>query len=242
LSIPLLDNKVCTVETDAAPEFDLHGAISLSFDPPVLELVSKSALSNGSVRFRVRTTPGATAGQEGLLIARLALPKEGSMVTVLPFSVLPAIERPRRIAAGMVPPFEIIGVDPARDAETFATVWPELADAPAEVQNARAAYRTLRVGDGIHVLYNLAFTPYTDRLRTLRPSLVPFYRRAYEIWVAYHGITLETAEKPASVDPETLDACHASERVRVATVEAKQAAYLAELEARSKVLSVGDAA
>jgi len=221
------------VETDADAEFDRRGLVAIRCEPGFLELASKSPLRGGRIRWRLRPRATAKQGDVGKVIVSITKLDGTQMTDSFDFEVLPLAEEKVKTAKGLVPPFEIIPIDPTEDAEIWASVWPDLAEADEDEQ-ATVAYKPLRIGGGINVYYSKVFTPYKQMrggLLTNLPGLADFFKTNYEIWIGYHAILQENSRNTpgAEIEVEVLDKLLEMDRVRVAQMQVRQALNSAEL-------------
>jgi hypothetical protein len=223
--IPLLDNRIVRIETDANFRYDEEDRIAIRSSPGKLEIASKSPLRGGRMYWRLRPSDGAMEGDEGEVIASLTKPDGQQLISKIPFSVLPAKREGKEKDRGLVPPFRIIPVDPFDEPEKFENVWPDVG--PDE--KTSVAYKAIQAGDEILVYYSRGFAPFRSQVERLKghPSLADLFRRNYEIWIGYHAILQHqeraSYEKEMEIGTEDLSGLLERERALVATVQAKQA-------------------
>jgi hypothetical protein len=233
MSIAQNDIEYVLVETDADAEFDRRGLVAIRCEPDLLELASKSPLRGGRVRWRLRPRSTAKPGEIGKGIVSLTKLDGTQIKDSFDFEIIAPVEEQVKKAKGMVPPFDIIAIDPIEDAETWATVWPDLDDTNDERQTS-VAYKPLRIGGGINVYYSKVFGPYKqmqDKLVVDRPELADLFKSNYEIWIGYHAILQENSATKASAEigVELLDELLEKDRIRVAQMQVRQALSAAEL-------------
>jgi len=234
MTIQQNDIEYVLVETDADAEFDRRGLVAIRTEPILLEIASKSPLRGGRVRWRLRPTSSAKPGDTGKIIVVITKPDGTQLEDSIDFEVLPQAEEKVRKEKGMIPPFEIIPIDPIEDAEIWATVWPDLSEGVSEEEQAAVAYKPMRVGGAINVYYSKVFGPFKnlrDRLLQEKPTLAELFKSNYEVWIGYHAILQENARTTAveGIEPEAFDKLQEGDRSRVAQMQVKQAFSVAEL-------------
>ena len=148
------------------------------------------------------------------------------------------MEEKTKKAKGLIPPFEIIPINPIDDAEQWVGVWPDLGDEAGMEEQASVAYRPLKVGHGINVYYSTIFSPFKDQVEKLKsesPAMADLFRTNYEIWIGYHAILQENTRNMAKAEiaDEILDRLLEVDRIRVAQMQVKQAMRTAELTQRA---------
>jgi hypothetical protein len=243
MSIHLNDNELVLVETDADSEFDRQGRLAIRTEPNCLEMASKSQLRGGRIRWRLRPQQAAKVGDTGKIIASITKPDGTQINSSVDFEILATLEEKAKQVKGVIPPFEIIAVDPYDDLQDWLTAWPDLTeDTPIE-QLAAVAYKPVRAGGGIYVYYSTIFTPFktqVDKLKSDSPILSELFRTNYEVWIGYHAILQENSKTSGKLDiaEETIAQLLEEDRVRVAQMQVKQALYTAELAHRSSRESV----
>lgn len=234
MQIHLNDIETVLAETDADAEFDRRGLIAIRTEPDCLELAAKAPLRGGRLRWRLKPRVTAKAQDSGRIIATLTKPDGAQLVDSTEFEILPPYEEKAKSAKGQVPPFEIIPINPDDQPQEWAMVWPDLSETATPEQQASVAYRPIRIGGGITVYYSTVFTPFKeqmDKLKTLSPTLMDFFRTNYEIWIGYHAILQESSRigTSAQIEEAALERLFEEDRTRVARVEVKEAMRLAEL-------------
>lgn len=237
MDIHLGDYETVLVETDADAEYDRKGLVSIRTEPPFLEIGTKAPLSGGRVRWRLRTVDTSVAGQTGVIIATLTRPDGRQLQSSLPFEILAQLPEPARRSLGQVPPFEVLPINPTadEDQEIWAQLWPQLADETDMAKLSAVAYRTQAIGEKRIVYFNVAFGPFRqmeDGYLTKSPVFAEMFRVQYKIWVGYHALLQEADsadERAEAGDSDLVERTLSEETVRVATMQAKQAAQFVEL-------------
>jgi hypothetical protein len=235
LRIRINDNEVVLVETDADAEFDRRGLVAIRTEPESLEQAAKAPLRGGRVRWRLRPRPTAKIGDSGKVVVTITRPDGYQLKDEIDFEVLPAIEETAKEEKGYVPPFEIIPVNPDDYAELWGTVWPDLSDERVTPEDqARVAYRAVRMGGGINVYYSTIFGPFkeiSEGLKTKSATLSELFVTNYAVWIGYHAILQESSRTASKEDisEETLERLLEADRIRVARMQVKQALRAAEL-------------
>jgi hypothetical protein len=214
LQVAIQDFETVLVETDADGQFDKEHRVSVRAEPPLLEIAGKSPLRGGRIRWRLRPIAIANAGGSGKLIATITLPSGAQLSSEIPFEILPAVEQSAKKSTGSVPPFEILPVDPDNDA--WGSVWPEdiwpSVSGEAAVDQAKVAYRTLRMQGKTFVYYSTAFEPYAavvERLKHEGGGKLDLFNTAYTVWIAYHAIMQDRGR------PKELDNLEEADRERI---------------------------
>jgi hypothetical protein len=228
------DIEFVLAETDADAEFDRRNLVMIRSEPPVLELVSKRPLRGGRVRWRFRPTAQARVGDKGSIVATITRLDGTQIADTIGFEVLAALEEKVKKAKGLVPPFEIIAIDPIEDADAWSMVWPDLGEDANEAEQSSVAYKPLKVAGAINVYYSKIFGPYReiyDRLLMDRPALAEILKSNYEVWIGYHAILQENSRSSddTEIEQEFLEKLLESDRVRVAQMQVRQAFRSAEL-------------
>ena len=225
LEVHLQDSELALVETDADGEFDKRGLIGVRSTDDLLEMESKSTLSGGRIRWRLRPAPKASVGSCGELTAYVTRPNGTQVTATISFEVLAARERPSKAGTTTVPPFEIAAIDPSQE-EAWGTAWPDDGD-DGRRQEAHAYKADTRAGK-TWIYYSTIFPPFAaaiERLKTSKPELVEHFRTAYEVWIAYHAILQKQADEASSidVDDDKIEELLDMQRAVVATMQVKQA-------------------
>jgi len=234
MNVRLNDNEVVLVETDADSEFDKRGLLAIRTEPAKLELAGRSPLRGGRLRWRLRPSAEANAGDKGTIIVTLTKPDGTQLTDSCQYEVAHALEEKTKKAKGTVPPFDIIPINPEDNPEQWALAWPDTFDEASLDDLRKLAYKPIRQGDGISVYYSTIFSPYEQQmelLKTENQSLMQLFKTEYEIWIAYHAI-LQENEKPAYADDLAVDKLQESERIRVAHMQVKQALHTAKMRER----------
>ena len=236
IEIHLADFETVLVETDAAAEFDRRGLVGIRSEPPALEVGTKAALSGGRVRWRLRTADGAKEGVSGTVFATLTKPDGTQFVSSCAFKVLPRLPEPVKKAKGVVPPFEVLPIDPTNDddREIWGQLWPELADETDQEKLSSVAYKTNAAAGKKIVYFNVLFPPFRNiengyLMRS--KGLAELFRVQYKVWVGYHALLQEadSADERAEAADDLVERTLEEETKRVATMQAKQAAQFVEL-------------
>jgi hypothetical protein len=238
MTVRLNDIEVLLAETDGDAEFDRRRLVAIRSEPDCMELATKSALRGGRIRWRLRPRETAKVGDAGRIVATLTKPDGSQISDTTEFEVLPALEEKTKKAKGLIPPFEIIPINPIDDAEQWVGVWPDLGDEAGMEEQASVAYRPLKVGHGINVYYSTIFSPFKDQVEKLKsesPAMADLFRTNYEIWIGYHAILQENTRNMAKAEiaDEILDRLLEVDRIRVAQMQVKQAMRTAELTQRA---------
>ena len=233
LEVALGDHEIVLVETDADSQFYTLGKIAIRSEPKFLETFGTSPLKGGRMRWRLRPIEGATGGQSGKVIATITRPDGSQLSDEVPFEIQPARQAPGKPEKGLVPPFHVSPVSP-EDEEKWSMLWPNLGEGADPADQASVAYKPLNIGGEIHVYYSTIFAPYKETLDSLKSQgagLAQFFDNGYQVWIGYHAILQENAKKDQSLDldPEKLELMMDDDRVRVATMQVKQAMQTARL-------------
>jgi hypothetical protein len=232
LEVHLQDSELVLIETDADAEFDRRGLIGIASTDDLLMIDSKSNLSGGRIRWRLRPSDAASAGATGELRVFLTKPNGVQLNSSISFEVLPAKERPAKVGKTEVPPFDIQPVSPS-DAEKWGLCWPD--DDGDDERQQKHAYIAMDLAGKTWVYYSTVFPPFAttlERLKLSAPELVEPFTTAYEVWIAYHAILQKQAEEAAGLDgasDDKLDDIMDVQRAVVATMQVKQAQQFAEL-------------
>jgi hypothetical protein len=231
------DLEVILVQTDADAEYDRRNRLAIRSEPDVLEVVSKTPLRGGRVRWRLRPKQGTAVGQTGNAIVTLTRLDGSQLTDSLPFEVLQPAEQPTKRVRGQVPPFNIIPINPFDHQEEWGTVWPNAAENGGNDTQKAVAYKAIRATGGvINVYYSTIFAPFESQLQRLggeSAAMAELFRTNYEVWIGYHAILQESASATPEVDPEMLDRILEEDRARVAQMQVKQALQMAELMRRA---------
>lgn len=237
MEIAIGDHEIVLVETDADSMFDKAGRIAIRSEPKLLEEFGRSPLKGGRMRWRLRPIEGATENQTGSIIATITRPNGSQITDQIPFEILPQREAASKPDKGLVPPFKIVPISPDNpdDEETWATIWPNLAEGAKAEDKASVAYKPLNINGEIHVFYSTAFSPYRQTLDNLKmqgEALAQFFDNSYQVWIGYHAILQESARREQSYDGDTerLESMFEFDRVRVAQMQVKQASQTSKLQ------------
>jgi hypothetical protein len=173
-------------------------------------------------------------GDKGSIVATITRLDGTQIADTIGFEVLAALEEKVKKAKGLVPPFEIIAIDPIEDADAWSMVWPDLGEDANEAEQSSVAYKPLKVAGAINVYYSKIFGPYReiyDRLLMDRPALAEILKSNYEVWIGYHAILQENSRSSddTEIEQEFLEKLLESDRVRVAQMQVRQAFRSAEL-------------
>jgi hypothetical protein len=233
LEVSISDHEIVLVETDADSQFYAEDRIAIRSEPKFLETFGTSPLKGGRVRWRLRPIEGAVAGQTGRVIATITRPDGSQLSDEVPFEIQPQRQALGKPDKGLVPPFSVLPVSP-EDEEKWSTLWPHLGEGTDPAEQASVAYKPLRIAGEIHVYYSTIFGPYKETLDSLKAQgagLAQFFDNGYQVWIGYHAILQENAKKDQTIDldPEKLEAVLDDDRVRVATMQVKQAVQTARL-------------
>jgi hypothetical protein len=231
LEVHLQDSELVLIETDADSEFDRRGMLGIVSTDNLLEVESKSNLTGGRIRWRVRPSAKAVVGSVGELRVFLNKLDGVQLSSTITFEVLAARERPAKKGTTVVPPFEIEPISPV-ETEKWETLWPN--DGDDVERQASHAYIAHVHGGKTWVYYSTVFKPFAstlERLKITAPELVATFTTAYEVWIAYHAILQTQAAESSGIDADDdkvadmLDV----QRAVVATMQVKQALQYAEL-------------
>jgi len=242
MEVRLNDNEVVLVETDADAEFDQRGLIAIRTEPPHLELAAHTKLKGGRVRWRLRPTSDAKVGAAGTIITTLTKLDGTQLSDATEYEVLPPLEEKTKKGKSQVPPFEIVPINPDDNAEQWSLAWPDHGTEDSMDELRRVAYKPIKQSGGIYVYYSTIYPAYknvVDQLKVQNPSLLQMFTSEYEVWIAYHAI-LQESSRPTEGDEAILDKVAEDERIRVATMQSKQA--LQNAKAREKQLKESSAA
>jgi hypothetical protein len=234
MTIRMNDVEVVLVETDADGEYDKRGLVAIRAEPAVLEVAAKSPLRGGRVRWRLRPKSDAKIGESGKVVVALTKPDGSQLVDETEFEVEAAAEDKAKKAKGLIPPFEIIPINPIENPDAWAIVWPHFADDATAEELASVGYKPVRAGGQINVYYSTVFTPFKLALENLsgdRPALIELFRSNYEVWIGYHAILQENSRAaiPEKLEPEEFDRILENDRIRVAQMQVRQALRTADL-------------
>lgn len=232
MKIHINDAETVMVETDADAEFDRRSLVGIRWEPKdQLELASKSPLRSGRIRWRLRPSSSAIAGTKGKITAAVTR-LDGSQVSdSIDFEILPEIEKEAKQNKGLVPPFDIVPIDP--DHNKWALVWPDLENTPEMIESV--AYKPMTFPDGtITIYYSTIFAPFkaqVDKLKSHSEAIFELFKTNYEIWIGYHGIlqTKSDSHTPSGMEEDAYEAQMELERARVGQMQVKQALRTAEL-------------
>jgi hypothetical protein len=230
LEAHLQESETIHIETDADAEFDRRDRIGIHATGEVLEVESKSKLSGGRMRWRLRPKADTPVGTTGELRTFINLPNGNQLSASISFEVLPPVERPSKEAQTVVPPFEIKAINPSDP--TWDDIWEDNGDPDKQRKHA---YAWLMLSGVTYVFYSEVFPPFADtlaKLKTSKADLVEAFTTNYEVWIAYHAILQKKADDAMSVEvkDETVRAqIMDTQRSIVATMQAKQSMQFAEV-------------
>lgn len=225
------ESETVLIETDADAEFDKRDKLGIHASDDALEIESKSKLSGGRIRWRLRPKASAAIGTTGELRAFINLPNGSQVSSSISFEILPAIEKPSKEDQTTVPPFEIKPINPSDTA--WDTLWPD-DDSDLDKQK-KHAYGWLSVGGVTNVFYSEIFPPFAEslsKLKTSKPELVEAFTTNYEVWVAYHAILQKKDDEASGSDfkhQESKEQVLDAQRSIVATMQARQSVQFAEM-------------
>lgn len=243
LKVSLQDSELILVETDADAEFDRRGLIGIRTTGNSLLVVSKTTLSGGRIRWRLRPAEGVKAGARGEIVVSLTKPDGEQLVDRVNFEVMPAKERPSKSGQTSVPPFEILALSPEH-VEQWNMLWPE--DGDDEERQLEHAYKAHEHGGKTWVYYSEVFPPYraaVEKLKANKAELLGAFTTAYEVWVAYHAILQKQSDDHADLveEEERIEQMLDRQRAVVASMQVKQALQYAELWRKTLASSANDA-
>jgi hypothetical protein len=228
--------EVATIrcETDADAEYDRQERIAVRSEPEHLELAAKSLLRGGRMKWRLRPTANAKAGDTGKLVVTVTRPDGSQIAATLNYELLPQREERTKPTRGIIPPFEIFPIDPVTEPERWAQLWPDLSDAATPEEQTTVAYKQTPAGGGIYVFYSTIFSPFRaqlERLKVASPTMAGLFETTYQIWIGYHAILqqMERTKTEQLIGEEKADDALEAERVRVAVMQVKQSLKTAEL-------------
>jgi len=171
------------------------------------------------------------------VVVSLTRPDGTQIQSEISFEILPALEEKVRKQKGVIPPFEIIAINPEDHPEDWGLVWPELAENPSVEALHSVAYKPVKTGKSINVYYSTVFPAFkqqADSLKMQSPALSDLFRSNYEVWIAYHAILQENSKTEETqgeldLDEDKLEQLYEADRARVATMQVKQAKQVAVL-------------
>ena len=143
------------------------------------------------MRWRLRPTAGAKSGDAGKLIVSITRPDGSQLAAALDYELLPPREERTQPSRGIIPPFEVLPIDPVSKPEEWAMLWPELEEGATPEQQATVAYKQSAAGGGIYVYYSTIFKPFqaqVERLKTSSPAMSGLFETSYQVWIGYHAI------------------------------------------------------
>lgn len=238
MEVAIGDSELVLVETDADAEFDRQGRLAIRSEPDLLEQAAKTPLRGGRVRWRLRPRSTATVGAAGRIIVSLTRPDGTQITDFTEYVVQEQQEEPVKKSRGVIPPFDIVPINPDDDPEKWAAAWPDL-DEQADVEARESvAYKPLRVGAGITVYYSTIFRQFRDQvdsLKTNNQTVLELFRTNYEVWIGYHAILQENGKLQSGTDIEesAFEEVLELERARVARMQVRQALQVAKLQQRA---------
>ncbi len=231
------DNHIVRIETDADFKFGRkEGILAIRAEPNKLEVASQGLLSGGRMHWRLRPTEDSSHGDTGEIIATLTKPDGSQMTDKLPYEILPVRVENTRKMKGLIPSFNISGIDPYEDPDGFAQIWPDV----TSDEIPKIAYKAIdNTSKGLFIYYSKGFTPYREQADKIKnkPALAQLFQQNYKIWIGYHAILqlkqLSDAPTPEGLDDEELQKLRAHERSLVAEMQAKQAIQMADIQHKS---------
>ena len=243
LFVRQLDSHVVRIETDANYRFDREGKLAIRFEPPYLEVASKSLLKDGRFHWRVRPTEAAKLGDMGVLTVTLTKPDGAQLTDECLFQVQAAETAGSKPGGqGLVPAFKVTAIDPETEQDRFDQVWTEY----DEANIGNIAYKALDELGLIHVYYSTGFAPFKQEFDKLKasPDVAQLFVQNYEIWIGYHAILQLQQRKDMptfeDVEEEHLDQIEEHERAVVANMQVKQASQMAQLQTKALLSSVSE--
>lgn len=236
MDVSINDTEVVLIETNADSRFYAEDRIALRIEPDILELAGVSPLRGGRLRWRLRPNINATEGAIGTIVATITKLDGTQILDSTNFEIQPERIQPTKESKGDVPPFEIIPINPTDEPEKWGMIWTHLSDEEDDQKLQSVAYKPIKQPNGIIVYYSTIFLPYAQQVKLLgekRPALLELFRTNFEVWIAYHAILqTESPTEPTHTDEmseELIERMLDEDRVRVATMQAKQAIRTAEL-------------
>ncbi len=233
------DSRAIRVETDADSFFDHLGALRIQIEPEHLVDIAKGALVGGRIQWRLRPRKDTQPGDFGEVSVTLDLPDGQQLMDHIPYEILPPREAGIQTTRGLVPQFDVQGLDPDESPEHFFRIWDHLDPEKADLSGV--AYKVVETGSSIVVYYSKAFGPYRkrwDAIMAKQPTLASQFVQNYEIWIGYYAILqwqqrmMDQDNALAQVDEGLLDRLIDRESALVAEVQAKQALTVADLQRR----------
>ena len=237
------DSRFVKVQTDADSLFDKEKRLTIHSEPTNLVDVSKGTLIGGRINWRLRPRPTSRVGDTGDVVVRLSLPEGGYLEDRLPYEVLPPREQRIRTTRGVVPRFDIQGLDPYENVDQFFRVWDSLD--PEEDDLTSVAYKLIETSSGLIIYYSKVFSSYRkmiDAVMQRKPGLARQVIQNYEVWIGYYAILQWqqrslTNELPGmEIDDDVMERVQDNERALVAEMQVKQALEVAQLQEYAKII------
>lgn len=229
--VRLNGRAIIRIETDADDRFDEEQLISIDFLPQQVELAAVSTLRAGRKRWQLRAAEHARVGDTGTATVILRTPNGGELRAAIGYEITPPVDGGGRGKRGNVPDFEVLPISPDNedDATTWAQLWP-LYESVSRTKKAEVAYKVFQSNEKTIVFYSTAYGPYVERVERMKSkskALAELFDENYQVWIGYHAILQLPDDKQADDDhAESLE----QERCRVAQVQLRVAAELAELQ------------
>jgi hypothetical protein len=230
LRVPVGGQQLIKIETDGDFQLDEDGRFTIECEPAFLEVASKSFLRAGRMNWRLRTVDGASEGQRGQVTVRLTKFGGELIERQIPFEIAKPPEPSVATRKGDVPIFDIVGVDPAVQADLFRTIWPDVETGEID----KIAFRAMEVQGELRVYYSKGFRPYRLQMDQTKSheSLAELFERNYKIWIGYHAIMQykNKGDHQLNLEEEMIDLIRESERTLAAEIQVKQAISSAKLQ------------
>jgi hypothetical protein len=183
------------------------------------------------MRWRVKSNESAKVGDDFLITCTLTRPDGIQLTSDVAGTVTPAPAERTKASRAPIPNFDIVGIHPKDDGNTWNTLWPDLdAQDSTDERLASVAYKVLKT-EKLIVYYSKVFAPFAYEMQRLTLSdspLLSYFKTGYEVWIGYHAI-LQNTDAATNGAAEELGNQFEAERRRVATVEVKQAIKNAEV-------------
>ncbi len=230
LKVRLNKSGLIVVETDADSRF--RNEVRIKFEPENLEISSYFPLDGGRVRWRVKASQNAKAGDKGRVIVSLTKPNGDQIKDEVGFEITEPIDKPAKEEKGFVPDFAVLPASPG-DAN-WAKAWENIAEDSDEVFTV--AYVAKKIGDKTIVYYSTVFPAFKetiDKLKISNSTLLKFFETNYKVWIGYHGILQYNGQQNEFFSDEDqekqIQKEREKDRVLVAQMQVKQALKSAEL-------------
>lgn len=227
------DNRSIRIETDADYRFGRERKLDIRTEPPKLEIASVGMLQGGRMYWRLRPTADSAPGDIGQVIATITKPGGAQLEARLPYEILAAREEKGAKVKGLVPPFEVVAINPFDEPDQFEKVWLDL---DPEIDKSTIAYKAVQLQGKLYVYYSTGFSPYVKQLEKMKlePSLSQLFLKNYKIWIGYHAMLQwqrrSTQPGMSETKAQELDKLQEQERAVVAEMQVKQALKTAEMQ------------